>query len=93
MVMNGLTGARTRNINEIDFSRDDRKMSIDILDEYDYKAETVEINNRAIISRDYQYGKISKEIRELFEEGRPELRAATCRYAGGLHRRVVGGQG
>jgi len=84
MVMNGLTGARTRNINEIEFSRDDHKMPIDILDEYDYKAETVEFNNRAIISRDYQYGKISKEIRELFEEGRPDLRTATCRYAGGF---------
>jgi len=85
MVMNGLTGARTRNINEIEISEDDHKMPIDILDDWDYKAESIEFNNRVTITRDYQYGKITKEIRDLFEEGRPELRAAPCRYAGGFN--------
>jgi len=85
MIMNGLTGARTRHFNEIEFLMNDLNDSTDVLNlENESKAEINQLNRNVIIDRDYQFGQISPKTRECFEQGRPELKVGLCRYEGGF---------
>lgn len=85
MIMNGFTGARTRHFNEVEFPMNDSNEQTDFLNfEYESKAEINQFNSNLTIDRDYQYGQISPKTIERFEQGRPGLTIAACRYAGGF---------
>lgn len=85
MLMNGFTGARTRHFDEVEFPMNDPNEPTDFLNfEYESKAEINQFNSNIIIDRDYQYGQISPKTIERFEQGRPGLKVAVCRYAGGF---------
>jgi hypothetical protein len=85
MIMNGLSGARARNLNEIEFLKEDHNRPADFLNlENESKDEIIQFDGNLISDRDYQFGHTSKKIKERFEEGRPDLKVAPCRHTGGF---------